>query len=377
MTLPPHAEEALARSVMGPSLDVRRGETVTVETWSHALPWALALVRESRRRGAQTILVLEEESTFFASLRIAPARAPPRTPVALARSSDVYVYLPGPEELHRLAALGPRDLPSAIARHGPEWWDAARHRGMRVVRLVVAAANPAAAEHYGVELEPWRREILRASLFPPGTLRRKGSRLVRRLARARRIRVRHANGTDLTFRIAGGSATVEDGRADAGRGHLATQVPSGLVAVRPAPGTVEGVWETNRRTYLRFQQPPAAIGGRFVFRRGRLQEYSFDQGGAAFAAGYADAGRGRDIPSRLTFGLNPAIRGAPEVEELAEGILALWLGWTTPKRGPRVVPFSFPALLAGATIELDGRRWWREGRIVRSAVVPAGPASRA
>jgi hypothetical protein len=149
-------------------------------------------------------------------------------------------------------------------------------------------------------------------------------------------------------------------------GRVATQVPSGLVVVPLRPGMAEGVWESNRGSYLRFLDPPMNLGARWTFRGGRLKEYSFERGGAAFRDVYARAGAGRDRPTRLTIGLNPVVGWAPELEEIDERTVTLWLGSDLPPgRGARI-PFSFASPLAGAEIELDGTRWWTDGRRVHA-----------
>jgi len=371
MTLPTNAEDSLARAVLGPCLAIRPKEVVTIETWSHALPWALALVREVRRRRAEPILVLEEEETFFQSLRFPKSPRVPLPSPALIGASDVYIYLPGPEAFPRLFGLGPLDLHTAVVRHSASWWSAARARRLRVARLSISSVTPTAADHFGIEIGAWQGEVFRASLFPPGQLHRKGVRLARCLEPARRIRIRHPNGTDLRLRLRPGRAVVEDGRVDVEdrrEGHLATQIPSGLVAVRVDPKSAEGVWESNRQIYLRFQEPPVTVASRFVFRDGRLREYTFDRGGESFAAVYANAGRGRDLVSRLTFGLNPAVGFAAELEEIAAGTVTLWLGDDRSRGSRHTVPFSFVSPLGGADVEVDGVRIWAGGRPVRRRV---------
>ncbi len=370
MPLPAHAEDLLARAVLGPALGVLRGEIVTIETWSHALPWALALVREARRRGAEPVLVLEEEETFFRSLRLPRNRFVPRSSAALLAGSDAYVYLPGPEAFPRLYGLRERDLDSTVARHGPSWWLAAERHGVRVARLAIAMTTDTAAAHFGVDPEAWQRQVWRASLYPPGQLHRRGLRLARRLARARRVRVRHPNGTDFSAEVDRQGIVIEDGTvdpADARAGRLGTSIPSGTVALPLREGTAEGTWESNRRTYRRFLDPPATAGARWTFRGGRLADYSFDLGGATFAARYDRAGPGRDRPAVLTFGLNPAIGWAPELESIDARTISLGLGTGRRTPGRPGPPIWFASPLAGADVELDGVRAWTDGRTLPSA----------
>lgn len=371
VTLPAGAEDRLARNVLGPCLGVRPREVVAIETWNHALPWALALVREARRRHARPFLVLEEEETFFGCLRDSAGRSVPQVPPRIVAACDAYVYLPGPEAFPRLFGLRARDLRASVEPHGAEWWREVRRHGVRVARLAIASAGPTAAGRYGVDVGAWQREVLRASLVPPGILRRRAVPLARRLARARTVRIRHENGTDLSVGLRrGGPVILEDGqvdRIDRRTGHLGTQVPSGVVAVELEPGSVEGLWVANRQTHLRFENPPVAAGVRFTFRTGRLRESSLERGGAAFAAAYAAGGTGRARATRLAFGVNPAVRFAPELEEIAAGTVTLWVGEDRPiDPGHPALPFSFVSPLAEADVDLDGLPWWSGGRLLRS-----------
>jgi hypothetical protein len=363
----PRVEDRLARVVLEECLGVRRGETVTVETWNHTLPWARAFVLEARRRGCEPTLVVEDEEAFFRSLAQSRRRAVPSAPAALAEASDAYVYFPGPEQFPRLLGLSAEELEAVVGRHGPDWWRAARRAGLRAARIAISSATPTAAARFGVDREAWERELLRGSLVSPDRLARTAGFLVRRLHRARQVRVLHSNGTDLSLDLLHAPPVVEDGRvdrADRRAGRLWTQIPTGVVAVPLALGVAEGTWESNRETYDRFSDPPVAFGARFSFRGGRLREYAFDQGGAAFARAYARGGRGRELPGALTFGVNPAISRAPEVGEVALGTVGLLLGGNRSVGGRNPSRFAYLTTLAGATVELDGNPFLEEGVLV-------------
>jgi hypothetical protein len=357
-------EDQLARTVLHECLGVRRGETVTVETWDHALPWARAFVLEARRSGCEPTLVVEDEEAFFRSLAQPGSRTVPSAPPAFAQASDAYVYLPGPEQFPRLLGLSTAELDAVVGRHGPGWWRAARRAGLRAARIAVASATPTAAARFGVDRDAWERELVRGSLVSPDLLARAAARFVRPLQRARQVRIRHPNGTDLRVELLRVPPVIEDGRvdrADRRAGRLWTQIPTGIVAAPLAPGGAGGAWESNRETYDRFSDPPVAVGARFSFQRGRLTEYSFDRGGAAFARAYARGGRGREHPGALTFGLNPAIVRAPEVGEVAAGTVGLLLGGNRSLGGRNPSRFSYLTLLAGARVDLDGQPFLEDG----------------
>lgn len=372
-------EESLARVVLDQYLAVRPGETVTVETWDHAIRWARAFVLEARRRRADPTLVVEDEESFFRSLSLLHGRDLPGASPALAERSDAYVYLPGPEGFPRLFALAPGELETVVARHGPAWRRAARRGGVRAARVDLAGATATAAARFGAEVEPWQKDFLRASLVSPSRLARAAEPIVRRLSRAHRVRIRHPNGTDLTLSLRPHSWFVEDGRldrADRVAGRVWTRIPTGRAVFALSQGLAEGTWESNRPVYRRFGDPAVSEGARFSFVQGRLREYSFERGGAAFAELYARGGRGREVPSALVFGLNPAVVRGPELDDLALGTVSLVLGEARPRAGRPRVRFSYLTSLSEPDLELDGRVWWLDGRAVQLPKEPTGPERR-
>jgi hypothetical protein len=348
-------EDALARSVLDRHLRIRRGETLTVETWSHALPWARSFVVEARRRGAHPTLIVEDESAFFRSIELLGSAAVTGASGLVAATSDAHVYFGGPEEFPRLLGLPASDLEHLIDH--PHRRGASGLVHPRGIRLAIGDVTPTAAERYGVDLAAWRAELLRASLVDPARLETTGRAFARRLSHAPELRVRHHNGTDFTVRLDRRAPAVISGRQRGGARAAWDRVPSGIAVFRLRPGSAEGVWETNRPAYDRFAQPHTVVGGRFHFHAGRLTEFEFDRGGEGFVAAYARAGRGRERPVALTIGLNPEIERAPEVLELGLGTLGILLGDDpTGDTGSRP-GFSFLATLAGAEISVDGTRW--------------------
>jgi leucyl aminopeptidase (aminopeptidase T) len=358
-------EDALARVVLDRYLSVRRGELVTVESWSHALSWARAFVVEARRRGAAPTLLVEDESAFFRSVREAGSASVMPPPSAWA-APGALVYLPGPEEFPRLLGLPPDDLARIRDRHPLGWWRAARRARTRAVRVALPAATPEAASRYGVDLAAWQAELLRASRVDPQRLGTTAARFVRALGRARRLWVRHANGTDLHVQRARRPTILEVGRPSPSEGRVWGQVPAGLLIVPIDPRRTQGRWECNRPVYDRFARPPVAVGGRFDFTDGRLRQFGFDRGGEPLSAAYTRAGLGRDRATALTIGLNPEVRRAPEVLEMALGTVGLFVGDAPTARGRGRSRFSILAPLAEADLFADEEPVLTGGAAVRS-----------
>ncbi len=353
-------EESLARYVLGPSLGVRRGETVVVEAWSHTLPWARAFVVEARRRAADVVLALEDEEAYFRSLALRGRAGFPRPSPDLARVAHAYVCFDGPEAYSRLLGLPTGDFAAVLDRHAALWQRATRVRRTRAARVVAPDITASLADRYGVDREAWRREVLDASAVAPSRLSALADRLARRLRRARRIEVVHPNGTELALRRRPGTIVADVGRVpeeERSAGRVWTQVPAGRVSVPLAPGGAEGRWEANRPVYDRYDNPSVSLGPSFRFRDGRLREFAFDRGGDSFGAAYRVGGPGRDRPAELTFGLNPRVRAAPELAEIASGALTLRIG------GARGHGFVYRTTLVDADVRLDGRPFLDGGRL--------------
>ncbi len=360
-------ETTVARATLVGHLGVAPGEPVTIEAWSPALDWARAFVVEARRLAAEPVLALEDEEGFFRSL--ARGGPVPTAPAALAGLGGAYVYLGGPEAFPRLFALGPEERALALERHGTAWRAAARASRLRGARLAVAGVTRTAAARFGINLETWRDEVVQASVVPPSRLASHAAFALRRLARARRMTIRHPNGTRLELELRPGRWVEEAGRpvrdlhrADA----IWSNLPSGRIVLPVDAGSASGTWEANRPTYDRWGETPVGVGGRFAFKDGVLQEFAFDRGGEAFTALGPRAGRSPGVVGAVSLGLNPKISRAPEVGDLATGRLGL--RFSVPRRpGSRASPRPYyVSELQGGEVELDGRLWLSDGRAVRT-----------
>ncbi|HTW77365.1 MAG TPA: hypothetical protein VMG14_06335 [Thermoplasmata archaeon] len=344
-------ESALARLVLDRLLPLRRGRSLAVVTWDHALPWARAIALGAFRRGLVPTVVVHDEGTFFAALAEVgpgPLRADRRE---LLPPADGVVRLEGPAEFPRLLGL-PRGWIEPLVRPlGPR--RARTGPASRTVRLRIADATPAAADRYGVDLERWRSELLRASLVDPRHLTAAGRALGPRGGRPHRIRIRHANGTDLSLALAREPPILETGVPPAGGW---AEVPSGRWRARVEPGSADGWFETNRASYDRYAEYPVALLGRLEFGDGRLRDFEGDRAAQAFHA-FARSGKGRVRIRSVLVGLNPEADRAPETADLAAGTVTLEVGDPAPRPRDRLPRFALLASLAGAEVELDGRPW--------------------
>ena len=63
----------VAKKVLTETLQVQRGEAVTVESWDNGLPFARRAVAEARAMGCTAVLIYEDEASYVEGVRRGPA----------------------------------------------------------------------------------------------------------------------------------------------------------------------------------------------------------------------------------------------------------------------------------------------------------------
>jgi leucyl aminopeptidase (aminopeptidase T) len=359
--------DRLARQVLTRRLRVKPKENVTIETYPSALPWATGFVREARRLGARPLLHYEDERSYWTAVdegRADLVGSPGEAEWAALKESDVYVYFWGPEDQARLRRL-PDATQEAVFGFNGRWYDVARKSGLRGVRMGIARANDRNARHWGVSRSAWEEEVFRASLADPKAMAKDAERVRRAFARGRSLRLRHANGTDLTLALAHhpvhvttGEVTPEEMKTRFG---MMANVPDGTVYVAVEETTADGVVVGNR-TGTSTGAP--VTGGRYRFKGGELTGLSFQRGGASIRNAYRAAGRGRERPSFIEVGLHPEVRSAPGLEEMERGAVTVGVGGNAMFGGKTKVDFLTYLTVAGAELSVDGKPLVRAGRIL-------------
>ena len=359
----------VARAIAGPALALRRGEHLVIDTWSHTLPWATALVEEARRIGARPLLLLEDEGAFWRSLEAGRGPRPWAgipTPVrAAVRRADALVHFPGPADRPRLRALPP-ELLGPFAGREDQWFRLVRTTGRRGVRCLLGYASDDQAEHWGVPGAFWRSRLIRGIAdvdYPAMAL--DGARVADLLRRGRAVRLSAPNGTDLTFGLRGRRPWVDDGVVDAQdrrQGRAVASSPGGSVVVAIGEGTARGTIVANRPSYLAGGRVEE---GQWEVEAGRLRNYWYPDGGASFEAEFAAAPRGRDVVALVAIGLNPTIgAGVPQAEDLEAGTVTVAVGGNSLYGGRNRCRFLAWITIAEATVAVDGEPLCDRGKLL-------------
>jgi leucyl aminopeptidase (aminopeptidase T) len=360
---------AVARSLLGSALRIRRGEHVAVVTWSHTLPWASACVAEARRLGALPFLVLEDETAFWRSIDLGPTTrrwAPPAPQVLAAiERSDALVYFPGPADRTRLHALPPGQLTPFLGADD-RWLRHTTRAKVRGVRCLLGYASDANAERWGVPAATWRSQLIRGIADSDyAAVVRSGRRVAGVLASGRSLRLTATNGTDLSVRLRGRRPWVDDGVVDAedrrhGRALATSPGGSVIVAVdeRSAQGTVVG----NRPSFLGSGR---VEGAQWEIDGGRLRNYWYTEGSPSFEAEFVHAPRGRDVVGIFALGLNEAIApSVPQAEDAAVGTVTIAIGGNSLYGGRNPCRYLSWITVGEATVAVDGHPLVDRGNIL-------------
>jgi leucyl aminopeptidase (aminopeptidase T) len=370
---PSSLERAAARSLVRNYLHVRPGENVIVESWTHTISMASAMVDAVRQVGGRAYLALEDDDAWWRAVERKQSQLLGRLSDpewAALKAADVYVQFWGPADSARVEKTPEKSLDAWAMGWVDRWYQLARSTGLRGGRMAVGWVTDSRSRHWGVSTERWRSGLLQACLADPEEMERSGKRLARIFSGTKKVRITHPNGTDLELGLAGLAPTVFDGfphpknSVYGGSGMLAN-FPEGRLRI-PLDATIaEGRIVSTYPTYDESWFPWARyIGGSFDFSDGKLTSFSFEEGKAAFARRYVQGNPGKDRPGVLSIGLNPKIRNAPTLERMERGCVQLVVGANNIRGGSKSPNDTGSVSLAGAEISVDNVPVVRGGRFL-------------
>jgi leucyl aminopeptidase (aminopeptidase T) len=364
---PSKLQRDVARNLVTKYLKVRAGENAIIESWNHTMPLASAMADEVRRVGGKVFFVYDDEDSWWRTLGRKQSKLLGQSSApewAALKAADVYVNFWGPSDTDRMESF-PDSANDAFEWLWP-WYEAARKKGLRGVRMTVGFVTEGRSKQWGVDRARWEESVLRASLVDPAQLTQRGARLSKALAHGKKVRITHPNGTDLEVALAGRTPRLIDGiphpfrKGDPPSGML-QPVPAGTLDVALDSRTAEGRFRANRRTNIWWNWH---AGGRLEFADGKLTSYSFEEGEKEFVRQYKDGTAGKDRPSVLKLGLNPAVSDVPNLETVEAGSVALQIGGNRYLNGTNRSNFFTWFSLAGSEISIDGTPVVRGGRVL-------------
>jgi aminopeptidase len=319
--------DAFAALLCDYCLDVAPGQQVAVRSTTLAEPLLLSLQRALLEREAWPLLRVAlpgQEAAFWWTARDAQIDGFAPADLVEAEAIDASLRIAAPANTRDLVGVDPARMTRAARARAP-----IRDATLARRWCTTLWPTPAGAQQAGMatgDFEAFVRRALFLDRDDPaaawGALRDVQARLIARLERAGEIRI-EAEGTDLTFSVAGRTWINSDGKRN---------MPSGEVFTAPLETSAEG--------RVRFDVPSSprgveVAGIELEFREGVVTAARADRGDDVLQAMLAtDAGARRlgELGIGTNFGIDRAV-GSILFDEKIGGTIHLALGRSYPEAG--------------------------------------------
>ncbi|MDA4128412.1 MAG: aminopeptidase [Thaumarchaeota archaeon] len=330
----------VASRLLNESLRVKKGETITVETWNSGLPIAREVVKLARRIGCIPIMIFEDENTYVDGVRKTPRKVlgqMGKHEYGLLAASDAYVFIPGPP-LGSYYKRITREEYSKATRYNDAWYAAAEKAHLRGVRLSFGYIGKDLAGYLGKSVRDVATAQLRASLADFKRVRSKGVKVLERLQDGASVAIK-SEGGELRFRLKG-ETELEDGvvdAADRASGQNMTYLPPGFVS--------KEVERTSARGKIKLSPSLTRLGIAedltLEFDNGRLTNWSSGKPTRMVDEILKSVEESNRALSLLTIGLNDKLGFGLGLDRFVEGSIA-------------ISGFGFVGILRRGTLAVDG-----------------------
>ena len=118
---------SVAKKILTESLKVKKGESITVESWSSGLDFAREVVIEARKIGCIPILLFEDVEAYIRGVKGSPSDSlgqMGKHEMSLLSNTDAYVFIPGPPIGVYSKALTAEQKSKSTA-YNTSWYEAA------------------------------------------------------------------------------------------------------------------------------------------------------------------------------------------------------------------------------------------------------------
>jgi len=344
--------DKVARKVISETLRMKKGETLTIESWNNGLPFARRLVVEARRIGAIPVVVFEDESAYVEGVRVTPKDvlgSMGRHEYGLLAGSDAYVFVPGPP----IGAYSPRLSRQEVAdstKYNRSWYEAAKKAGLRGARFPYGYVGKEYARLIRKRPEEVARHQLRASLADFSSISASGRAIGQALQDGAQGTLLTAGGK-LEFALRG-ELEIQDGvvdEEDVASSYNMAYVPPGYLSKEVDPTSAKGTVSLSpavTRLGLLTDAELEFEGGKVVRWKSR--------GSSKMLAELVQAVEPeRRALSFVTLGLNPSMKYDYGQDRMVSG--AIGLGG-----------FGFTGTVRRGTLSVAGRAFVQKGKLAPS-----------
>ncbi|MFI5421241.1 MAG: aminopeptidase [Nitrososphaerales archaeon] len=333
----------LANRVVSDSQRLRKGESVTVETWNNGLDFAREVVKEARRLGAFPLLILEDEEAYLEGVKNSPKDSLGKMgkhEYSLLTSTDAYVFIPGPI-LAVYSPLIPREDANAATAYNSSWYESAEKAKVRGVRMSFGYVGKEYAKLLGKTLDQVVDNQIKASLVDLQKLRARGQPVMDALQEGAAAEI-ETGSNSLSFTLKG-ELGIEDGvvdDADLTSGNNISAIVPGMIWKNVDPATVSGKVRITS-TVSRLGVVEDAL---LEFENGKLVKWTSKSPKTqkildTLIRAVPEDGR---VFSILSVGVNPEMKFGFAQDRSADGSIGL-------------AGFGFTAIARAGTLKVNGR----------------------
>jgi leucyl aminopeptidase (aminopeptidase T) len=235
--------DKVSKKVISETLRLKKGETLTIESWNNGLPFVRRLVVEARKIGAIPVVIFEDESAYIEGVRVTPKDvlgSMGKQEFGLLAGSDAYVFIPGPP----IGAYSPRLSREEVTnstKYNRSWYEAAEKARLRGARFPFGYVGNDYARLLRKRPEEVARHQLKAALADFSSISANARAIGQALQDGAQGTVLTAGGR-LEFALRG-DLEVQDGLVgedDVAGGDNMAYVPPGYVSKQVDPASAKG-----------------------------------------------------------------------------------------------------------------------------------------
>lgn len=349
--IPPSLYSSVAKKILTESVNAKKGDSITIESWNTGLEFARYFALEARRMGCLPIVLFEDEVAYVNGVK----SSPPDTlgqlgkhEIALLSNTDVYVFIPGPPIGVYSKSLT-LELRTKSTAYNASWYEVAERAKIRGVRLSFGYID----ENYSKLLGKPVVEIIKHQLYSAlvdfqeiGSI---GREISGGLSDDVEATLETGKTNKLTFRLKG-DTTLEDGilaETDIAAGHNMAYIPPGLISKQIDPSSASGkVLISPSVTRLGIVHEST-----LEFKGGKLIGFESKSAQARKMLGQLVQSTPEDSRSlkQVTIGLNPRIRQGYGQDRFVRGNIG-------------IAGFGFSCVVQGANLAIPGSAIVKNGR---------------
>jgi len=343
----------VASKILTESIHLKKGESITIETWNNGQSFAQKVAMGGRQIGAIPLVLFEDQEAYVYGVKTMDKEVSGkmgRHEYALLSGSDAYVFIPGPPLSSYYTGLTGEERSSSIA-YNTSWYEAAEKAKLRGVRLTFGYVGKDMSKVLGKAPDKIIEHQLKAIVEPDfSSMSRSGQQIVQFLRDGATCTVSSSNGSKLEFRLQG-DAEVEDGivdEEDISAGNNMIYLPPGLVSKRvessSVTGIVKGFWATTSFGIIK--------DGTLQFESGKLTRWESKSSKKVLDKTVQSISEDTRKLVAFSVGMNPSAKLGYGIDRFVNGAIGL------------SVTSRLNTILQRASVSVDGKEIVASGKLV-------------